>query len=626
MSYNASARAQRAIMAEAWNVLRPLNAMLTPRERCQVLALGLLALAGAIAEALSIGAVFPFMALLSSPEAVLAHPAAQVVVVWLGQPTAERLVLLGACGLLLLYLLKNLFLVGLYAFQSRFVCNVESRLGVTLLAAYLHAPYTERLSRNSADRIRIITTEVGRVTIGVMLALIALVSEGLVVVSIALLVLVAQPLVAVVTLAVMSIVALLMQTVFRRKLDAYRDSRVTTLSGMFRWVNEGMGALKEIKVLGREAYVLGEFRRNSHIYARGTYLFTTLNLMPRIVFETAAVGALMLAVIATVLTGKALAGVIPTLTIFGLAAVRLLPSSSRIIASLNTLRYYAPAVDTVATDLRALPGALPPPRCETSGATVRQETFASLRLDAVSYRYPGSSTPALSEINLEIRHGDAIAIVGRSGSGKTTLADLLLGLLEPTSGTVEVNRRPIHSLRAEWRGISGLVPQEIFVIDDTVRRNVAFGLPDAVIDDARVWCVLSMAQLDARIRALPQGLDTPVGERGATLSGGERQRLGIARALYTDPDILVLDEATSALDTATEAEFIGALQSLRGSKTILVITHRVTCAACCDRVLLMRDGRIVSDGSFAEVGRGLPDFLELARDKNPLPSDTKVAT
>jgi ATP-binding cassette subfamily C protein len=606
-------------MAEAWKVLRPLNAMLTSRERWQALALGLLALAGAIAEALSIGAVFPFMALLSSPEAVLEHPAARVVWVWLGQPTTERLVLIGACGLLLLYLLKNLFLVGLYAFQSRFVCNVESRLGVTLLAAYLHAPYTERLSRNTADRIRIITTEVGRVTIGVMLALTALVSEGLVVVAIALLLVVAQPLVAVVTLAVLSIVALLMQTVFRRKLDAYRDSRVTTLSGMFRWVNEGMGALKEIKVLGREAYVLGEFKRNSRIYAHGTYLFTTLNLMPRIVFETAAVGALMLAVIATVLTGKALAGVIPTLTIFGLAAVRLLPSSSRIIASLNTLRYYSPAVDTVANDLRALPRAMPSAHADTSVVTARREAFSSLRLHAVSYRYPGSTTPALSEINLEIQRGDAIAIVGRSGSGKTTLADLLLGLLDPTAGTVDVNRRPIDSLRAEWRGIAGLVPQDIFVIDDTVRRNVAFGLPDVAIDDTRVWRALSMAQIDAHVRALPQGLDTPVGERGAKLSGGERQRLGIARALYTDPDILVLDEATSALDTATEAEFVGVLQSLRGRITILVITHRVGSVDWCDRMLLMKGGRIIADGPPPEISGAQSAFSEPVGKQELLP-------
>jgi ABC-type multidrug transport system fused ATPase/permease subunit len=599
-------------MTEVWKILRPLHAILTRRERWQALALSLLALAGAIAEALSIGAVFPFMALLSSPEAALQQPITQALLDRIGHPTMEQLLLLGACGLLLLYLLKNLFLVGLYAFQSRFVCDIESRLGVALLAAYLHAPYTERLSRNSVDRIRIITTEVGRVTTGVMLALITLFSEGLVVAAITLLVLIAQPFAAVVALLVVGIVALLMQTVFRHKLDAYRDARVTTLSGMFRWVNEGLGALKEIKVLGREEHVLGEFERNSRTYAHGTYLFTTLNLMPRIVFETAAVGALMLVIIATILTGKALAGVIPTLTIFGLAAVRLLPSSSRIMASLNTLRYYTPAVDTVASDLRQLPPAIPSlALAHTGGISTEHEPFSSLRLGAVSYYYPGSPTPSLSGINLQIQHGEAVAVVGRSGAGKTTLADLLLGLLDPTAGTVEVNGRPIHSLRAEWRSIAGLVPQDIFLIDDTVRRNVAFGLPDSAIDDSRVWQALGMAQLDARVRALPQGLDAPVGERGATLSGGERQRLGIARALYTDPAILVLDEATSALDAATEAELVGVLQSLRGTKTILAITHRAAAAGWCDRLLVMSEGQIIADGPFAEVSSTQPAFAEL---------------
>ena len=260
----------------------------------------------------------------------------------------------------------------------------------------------------------------------------------------------------------------------------------------------------------------------------------------------------------------------------------------------------------------------------TVGTPTKHEPFSSLRLGAVSYHYPGSPTLSLSGINLQIRCGEAIAIVGRSGSGKTTLADLLLGLLDPTAGTIEVNGQPIHSLRAEWRGIAGLVPQDIFLIDDTVRRNVAFGLPDAVIDDARVWHALGMARLEERVRTLPQGLDTPVGERGAMLSGGEHQRLGIARALYTDPDILVLDEATSALDATTEKEFIGTLQSLRGTKTILAITHRATSADWCDRMLVIREGQIIADGPFAMVNRSQLAFSELVHGEPPIPNSTNA--
>jgi ABC-type multidrug transport system fused ATPase/permease subunit len=584
--------------------------MLTGRERWRVVMLAVLAIVAALLEALSIGAVFPFILLLGNPDAILSHPVVRDTTRFFGWDSVNAVVVAGACGLLVLYLLKNLFLVWLYAFQSRFVAEMESRLGVQLLSGYLRAPYSLRLSRNSADRIRIITTEVGRVTVGVMLALIALFSEGMLVATIILLLLVAQPLVAGIALVVLGLVAGVMQTVFRRKLDTYRESRVRTLSGMFRWINEGLGALKEIKVLGRQDHVLTEFRRNSEVYAHGTYLFTTLNLMPRVVFEGAAVSVLMLAIMVTVATGGSLSGIVPLLTVFGLAAVRLLPSLSRIMASFNTLRYYGSAVDAVALDLRLVASAAGVSE-DSHRSAPKKDRFLSLQLSSVSYRFPGDNEDTLKDISLRIERGESLAIVGRSGAGKTTLADLMLGLLEPTTGTIEVNGVPVHSLKDEWRGIAGLVPQEFFLMDDTVRRNVAFGLPDSEVDDARVWRSLSMAGLDHRVSELAAGLDASVGERGAMLSGGERQRLGIARALYTDPEILVLDEATSSLDTATEADFLAVLQSLRGTKTIIIITHRPAPIGWCGRLLIVRDGRVVGDGSLDEI-KQRSHFAELA--------------
>jgi ATP-binding cassette, subfamily B, bacterial PglK len=588
-------------------MLRQLFLLLTRRERGHLFVLAVLALLGALAEAISIGAVFPFIALISSPEAVLQHKTVAWLVKYLGSPEVERLVLVTACALIIIYVLKNAFLAALYAYQSHFVCNVEARLGIALLTAYLREPYSERLARNSADRIRIITGEVGKVTVGAMLSVIILLSESLVVLVLTLLLLIADALTTLVALSMIGLVAWAMRTVFQRKLDVYRESRVATLSAMFRWVNESLGALKEIKVLGREEHVIGEFSWNSRTYAHGTFVFTTLNLLPRLIFETAAICALLLAVIATVLTGKPLHGIITSLTVFGLAAVRLLPSSSRIVASLTTLGYYVPAVEAVAADLErtrlqkateenAQPAALPD-----------SYKFESLELARVSYTYPGNDRPSLVAINLTLERGQSIAILGRSGSGKTTLADLLLGLLDPDEGAIVLNGRNVRSLGEGHRGIAGLVPQEIFLIDNTIRRNVAFGLPDNEIDDARVWVALRYARLEEKVRALAHGLDTPVGERGANLSGGERQRLGIARALYTDPQILILDEATSALDETTQAEVTQTLQFLRRDRTIVLITHRLRSAAWCDRALVMTDGRIVADGPFASASRHAAD-------------------
>lgn len=599
-------------MNEIRHTLRILKEMLTQQERNQALILAAFAVIGAIVEALSIGAVFPFIALLSMPDTILSHPSAASIMVWLGHPSPDKIALIGACGLLLLYIAKNLYLAGLYAFQSHFVCNVESRIAVTLLSGYLHAPYTDRLSSNSAERIRIITSEVNRVAVGALLSLITLFSEIFVITALTILLLYAQPLVAAIAGLVVGLVALLMQTVFRKKIEIFKQSRITASSRMVRWVNEGLGALKEIRVLNREEFIIDGFLKNSRTYAHGTYWFTTLSLLPRIIFETAAVCTILLAVIATVLGGNTLSSIIPALTIFGLAALRLLPSGSRIVSCINTMSYYTPAVHAVAFDLKnTLHASIDQPNANP--ASTRQAPFSSLKLSDISYSYPNTQKPSLIEVNLQIKRGDVIAIVGRSGSGKTTLTDLLLGLLEPTAGTIEVNGRPVHSLKAEWRGIAGLVPQEIYLIDDTVRRNVAFGVPDAAIDDARVWLALRLARLEPRVKIMPQGLDSPVGERGASLSGGERQRLGIARALYADPDILVLDEATSALDSATEGEFIDVLQSLRGNKTILIITHRISTMDWCDRMLLMSDGKVIADALPQEISRLHPDFADLSR-------------
>ena len=584
-------------------ILRELFSVLTRRERWHLLALGVLALVGALAEALSIGAIFPFIALISSPDAVLRHPAAAWLVKIIGSPGISQLVLIAACALIVIYLLKNLFIAALYAYQSRFVSDVEARLGIALLATYVRAPFSARLARNSADRIRIITGEVGKVTVGVMLSVISLFSEGLVVIVLTVLLLVADPLVASIALGIVGTVSFVMQSLFQRRLDVYRESRVSTVSAMFRWVNEGLGALKEIKVLGREEYVIGEFARNSHIYAHGTFVFTTLNQLPRLIFETAAICALLLAVIATVIAGKPLHGIVPALTVFGLAAVRLLPSSSRIISSLNNVRYYVPAVEAVVADLKGVPRSEAVELVKPSkiSPVIRSRLFSSIELSHVSYQYPGTDGPSLIDINVRLERGTAVAVLGRSGSGKTTLADMLLGLLEPQEGVIKVNGKAVRSFHDECQGIVGLVPQEIYLVDNTVRRNVAFGLPDEEIDDERVWLALRLARLEERVQALPQKLDSIVAERGATLSGGERQRLGIARALYTDPQILVLDEATSALDETTEAEFARTLQSLREDKTIVVITHRLRSAAWCDRALVMSNGRVVADGPFARV-------------------------
>jgi|LNFM01.1.fsa_nt_gb ABC-type multidrug transport system fused ATPase/permease subunit len=579
-------------------VFKQLLYILSPEELRKLAIISGLAVFAAVAEALSIGLVFPFMSLLTNPEQVLSHPITVTLFVGVGEISAAKLATLGSIALIAVFTIKNLFMLAFYAYQARFICNLESRIGVGLLQSYLAAPFSERLAKNSSDRVRIITNEVGKVTVGVIQSSITVLSEILVAIAIATLLLIAQPLIATVAILVIGIVGFLMQTVFRKSLDSHRASRVETLKAIYRWATEGLGALKEIKALRREAYVVDEFQRNSMAYARNTYVFNTLIILPRIALEISAISILAISVIISLHTGMSLPSIVPALTIFALAAVRLMPSASRLISSLSTISYYIPAVNTVATDLR---GTREEPRdltLNSNQGTYEVNSFESLHLKGISYSYPESQTPSLINIDLHIRNGEAIAVIGRSGSGKSTLGDILLGLLEPDTGTIVINdNKTVHSLRGEWAGTVGLVPQEFFLIDDSIRRNVAFGLPDDKIDNSRVWKSLALAQLEQRVKELPEQLENSVGERGGILSGGERQRLGIARALYTDPDMLILDEATSALDSTTEAEVLKVLQSLKGKKTIIFITHRLESVAWCDRVIKIENGHIVMNSA-----------------------------
>lgn len=594
-------------------VVRDALALLAPGERWQALVLALLTLAAAAAEALGIGLVFPFIGLLANPDPIMADPRMRAVFEWSGARTVERFVLISAVALIAVYLAKNLYLALLYVIQARFICGLEARLATDLLAAYLCAPYTARLARNSAEQIRVITGEVGRATAGFMMPLLALFTEGLAVLAIAVLLFWVQPVATAVAVALIGGVGYAIQGAFRRQLSLQREARVQSNTNMFRWASQGLGAFKEAKVLGREEYFVDAFEASSRTYARATGTFTAVNLMPRLAVELVAVVVLLGIVVVALATGRPTHDLVPLLTLFGLAAVRVMPSATRMVGAANNLRFYAPALRAVAADLRLAQksaAAQPAPDAAQAGA---RERFTTLELKSVQFSYPGATATALSDVNLRVRSGEVVAIVGRSGSGKTTLGDLVLGLLDPLEGTIRVNGQATGSLHTAWPGMSGLVPQDIFVLDDTVRRNVAFGISDTRIDDARVWAALNQARLEERVRTMPRGLDTPVGERGALLSGGERQRLGIARALYDDPDILVLDEATSALDPATEAEFVETLKSLRGRKTVIVITHRVASIAWCERVLVMSSGRIVGSGAYSELAAGNATFAELVR-------------
>jgi ABC-type multidrug transport system fused ATPase/permease subunit len=584
-------------------LLHELAGILTQSERWKVVVIGALVLAGALAETVGVGAVFPLMALLMDPSLASSDARLAMLFKLSGGGSVERFVLLGAIGLLFFYAAKNLFLAWLYRLQTRFSTGIEARIGADLLAAFLALPFSERLAENSAERLRIITVETGRATAGFLASLMQLVTEGCVILCLVLLLLAVNPLVTGIALLIVAGAGLAFESVMRRRMAAHREERIRSSSAMYKSASQSLGAFKEIKVLGRETHFIRGFTASSRRYAGATAAFSWAGLLPRLLVETIAVSALLGAVIFGLATDQPMRDIVPALTLFGLALFRIMPSATRVLSAINSLRFNAPSVRIVAANLGNRAGIASPgkPPAVAAPAHTHDRRIRQIDLDKVSYRYPGSEDWALRGITLSIRHGELIGLAGRSGSGKTTLTDILLGLLEPQEGAVIVDGAVSTATGVRLRGLAGLVSQQFFLLDDSVRRNVAFGIGDAAIDDERVWRALREARLEDRIRSLPEGLGAPVGEHGAMLSGGERQRLAIARALYDDPEILVFDEATSALDSATEAEVLETVRGLAGAKTILMISHRPASLACCDRVIVMRGGIIAAAGSYAEL-------------------------
>ena len=573
-----------------------LAGLLTQAERWKVAAIGALVLAGALAETVGVGAVFPLMALLMDPGLANGDPRLAALYQLSGAASVERFVLVGATALLAFYVAKNLFLAWLYRLQTRFSTDTEARIGADLLSSFLALPFSERLSENSAERLRIITVETGRATAGFLASLLQIATEGCVILCLVALLLAVNPLATGVAIVVVAAAGLLFESAMRRRMAAHRDERIRSSSAMYKSVSQSLGAFKEVKVLGRESHFVDGFLAASRRYAHATAAFSWSGLLPRLLVETIAVSALLGAVIFGLATAQPMRDIVPALTLFGLALFRVMPSATRVLAAMNSLRFNAPSVRIVAAGLRG--AGAPPPLPAPAGTPGGIRT---IELDDVSYRYPGADIWALRGITLTIRHGELIGLVGRSGSGKTTLSDLLLGLLEPQEGAIRIDGVAAPVADGRLRGLAGLVSQQFFLLDDTVRRNVAFGIGDAAVDDERVWRALRSARLEKRIRELPGGLDSPVGEHGAMLSGGERQRLAIARALYDDPEILVFDEATSALDSATEAEVLETVRGLAGTKTILMISHRPASLAYCDRVVVMREGAVAASGRYDEL-------------------------
>lgn len=566
--------------------------------------LGSLATSGL--ELAGIGLIFPLLQAALAPDQLKNLP-------WVGPylhdwfAAASMTTLVWASVLIFLFFaLKNLSIYWLVYAQKRFIFRCEAGFRAKVYASYLRRPYADTFHLNTAEISRNLMRSVTQMYSKALMPLVELVMEGLIAFGAIAALLLIEPMGSMMAFAIVASSLFAFYWFAQRKLAYWGHALEDIATRLYRLISEGIGAIKEIKVLEREPFFETAFQAQSEKFADYSYRVTAIQQAPRLIGEVAILAVMFLIVAMFVLREGSITGALPVLGAFAAASLRILPSMSRIVQSIASIRQASASVNYVYAEMSAIRH-IDLVRHERRLAQAPFPAWAEIRFDQVGYIYPGARQPALSDISFTLKRGETLAIVGPSGSGKSTLADILLGLLEPTQGAVLAAGESIHANLQAWRKQVGFVPQGTHVLDDTLTRNIAFGLPDEAIDMARVQASLKMTRLD-NLLGQSLALDQPLGELGKRLSGGQRQRIGIARALYEDPDLLVLDEATSALDNATEQEVSQAILDLGASKTLVIIAHRLSTVSKADRLLYLKDGKILACGTYDELLSGCPDF------------------
>ena len=564
--------------------------LLTTAERSALVGIVLLILIGMVLETLSLGIVVPVVAILTQDDYETKY---KWLSDWLGSPSREDLIIFVMLLMVVVYIVRSIFLLWSSWIQKGFSANLSGRLSQRLFTIYLRQPYLFHLQHNSSTLMRN-SRNANVVVSGGIDPVLVLLTDGLVAVALFTLLIFIEPVGTLLTIFIFGAGAWAFQKLTRNRIEKWGDEKNIHDGMILQHLQQGLGGAKDVKILGREGEFLFQHDRHLKESLRINRVYTVLQTVPRVCMEILTIAGLSALVISMVLQKQSFSESIPTLGLFAAAAFRVMPSINRLLGSLQTLIFSRAIISSVQKDFELDA----PDIVENQNVIPFRE---QLELKNVCFQYPTAINPSLQDVSLTVRRGEAVGFVGPSGAGKSTLVDVILGLFAPTSGTVLVDGDDIQDNPRNWQNQIGYVPQTIYLTDDTLRRNVAFGLGDENIDEQAVVNAIRLAQLEEFVASLPEKLSTVVGERGVRLSGGQRQRIGIARALYHNPSVLVLDEATSSLDTPTEHGVMQAVQALQGSKTVIIVAHRLSTVEYCDRLYRIEDSRMTEHGTFDEV-------------------------
>ena len=544
---------------------------------------------GAFFELLGVSAILPFINVVLEPDAIKTTSYLSFFYDLLGfHSVNDFMIFLGVC-LIVVYIVKNIYVAMMYDAQYRFTYRNQCRISSRLLSSYLQESYLFHVEHNSAELLRNVNMDVA-VFFQVVLGMLQLFTEVSVCFVLVVFLLFMDVWITIGVAVLLGVFAMGFMKLFRVRLREMGLKSRNYQAEMNKWMLQAMGGIKEIKVMNREVFFGEKYKTAYYLYAESQRKYSLLGILPRPILEMFCVTGLLIVVVIRLLCGVELDNFIPTLSVFAIAAFRMLPSFNRITNNMNTVMFNRTAVDRIYSDLKQSEQYLGEKCLKTTAEVDFQKEIS---VEGLVFTYPKADKPVLNKVSLKIPKNTSVAFIGPSGAGKTTLADLVLGVLEPQCGKILVDGKNIQSGMDSWHKKLGYIPQSIYIMDDTLRNNVAFGVLEEDIDDVKVWKALEEAQLKDFVGTLEDGLDTNIGEGGMRLSGGQRQRIGIARVLYNDPQVLVLDEATSALDTETESAVMEAIENFNGKKTMIIIAHRLSTVKNCNIVYKVDDHNVV---------------------------------
>ena len=581
---------------EKLSILKKLVYVLNAKQKRQCLGIGVLILISGILETLGVSMIVPIVSAITAPKAITEYldkyPFLRHFTDSLGLTTTFRLTIAMLVALMAVYIVKNAFLLFVTYHQNRFITNARNDMISRVLRDFLNRPYEDYLGADIPTVFRITDSDIPQ-TFSLILCLLQMATEIVVSIFLGIVLLVVNWQMTLFIVLILLLMTFISTKFIKPKLNSIGARNQHIQSRIAKWRLQAIYGLKDVKVLNRQDFFIRNYYESGKIGADVATDYAVFNNLPRLMIETVFMVSVMGFITVFMLAGGDVTALIPQLMAFAVAAVRILPSANRINTYMAQAAYEEPSLNYLydnLTESNKTEGEMRARTSEIAGPALHLTD--KIELKDISFHYPDSDTYIFRHANMEIRKGQSVGIMGPSGAGKSTIVDILLGLLHAESGQILCDGADIFSNYDSWLAQIGYIPQSIYLIDESIRENIAFGIDADKVNEDRIWEILKEAQLDEFVRSLPEGLDTKIGDRGVRLSGGQRQRIGIARALYHNPEILVFDEATSALDGDTEAALMEAINSFHGRKTMIIIAHRLNTIEKCDRIYKVADETI----------------------------------